>query len=93
MVVVPVATAIQWALEEQVCLPPSPFSQLPTTAHSGLMHNSKASFPRPTSVTTGAFCGSPSPFAVPLELERGSVFLPRPNRWKADVTTALSTFK
>lgn len=68
MVIVPIATAIQWGPREAGL----PFPFLSTSDHCsfwfGLKH-SKASLPRPTSVTVRAFCGSPSPFAVPLELE------------------------
>lgn len=67
MVIVPVATAIQWGPKGAGL--PVPFPFLSTSDHCsfrlGLIH-SKTSLPRPTSVTTGAFS-----FALPLELEGG----------------------
>lgn len=70
MVIVPVATAIQWSPKGAGL--PAPFPFFSNSDHCsfwfGLKH-SKASLP--TSVTMGAFYGSPSPFAVPLELEGG----------------------
>lgn len=70
MVIIPVATAIQRGPKGTGL--PAPFPFLSTSDHCTFLFDlkhSKVSLPRLTSLTIGAFYGSPSPFAEPLELE------------------------